>query len=197
MSAGSNQPLQSFGSDGEDVILSLAVSWAGAVREQLHNVKKRVANYNNVENMYERMDGDVTMDHLATSWQAAWTAEALLVISADNLERWIKRLYKERGREPAPAHPQLRALRNAIEHMDESDFEDDEWVARAAGSKQKRGLGALPEASLPIDVGAADSIFGLISHDDLQDIVDTLIHELEQELNDYATDTFTFYREDR
>lgn len=197
MLAGRNQSLQSFSSDGEDVVLSLAVSWAGAVREQLHNVKKRVANYINVENMYERMDGDITMDHLAASWQAAWTAEALLVISADNLERWVKRLYKERGREPVPAHPQLRSLRNAIEHMDESDFEDDEWVARAAGSKQKRGLGSLPDASLPIDVGSRDSVFGLISHDDLQSIVDSLIHELEQELDDYATDMFTFYREDR
>ena len=92
MSAGTNQPLQSFNSGGEDVILSLVVSWTGAVREQLANVKTRVANYRNVDNMYEHMDGSVTMDYLAASWQAAGTAEALLIISADNLERWIKRL---------------------------------------------------------------------------------------------------------
>lgn len=196
MSRGSNQPLQSFSSDGEGVILSLAVSWAGAVREQLHNVKKRVANYIDVEIMYERMDGDVTMDQLAASWQAAWAAEALLVICADNLERWVKRLYRERGREPAPAHPQLRALRNAIEHMDESEFEDDEWIARAAGSKQNRGLGSLPDASLSIAVGSRGAVFGLISHDDLQGIVDALISELDQEIDDYARDMYATYRED-
>jgi hypothetical protein len=97
--------LQSFSPDGEDVILSLTVSWAGAVREQLENVKVRVRHYDNVDRMYERMDGDITIDDLAAAWQAAWTAEALLVISADNLERWIKRLYREHGREPRPPHP--------------------------------------------------------------------------------------------
>lgn len=197
MSIHERPSLQSFSPFGEDVILSLAVSWAGTVREQLDNVKTRVSLYHNLENMHERMDGDVTTDHLAASWQAAWTAEALLVISADNLERWIKRLYIERGRTPAPAHPRLRALRNAIEHMDESDFEDDEWIARAAGTKQGRGLGALPESSLSISPGSHDSVFGLIKHEDLQSIVNTLIHELDRELDDYAADMFLFYREGR
>lgn len=196
MTSDAHQPLQSFDSDGEDVILSLAVSWAGAVREQLHNVKERVTNYHNVDNMYERMDGDVTMDHLAASWRAAWTAEALLVISADNLERWIKRLHTERGRQPLAPHPQLRALRNAIEHMDESEFDDDEWVARP-GRSQGRGLGALPDASLSISVGSGDKAFGLISHDELQGIVNALLDELEREQSDYAEDLIAFHREDR
>lgn len=189
-------PLQSFNADGEDVILSLAVSWAGAVREQLHNVKTRVAHFHDVDRMYERMDGDVTMDQLAAAWQAAWTAEALLVISADNLERWIKRLYVERGRAPLKPHPQLRALRNTVEHMDESEFGEDDWVARP-GRGQSRGLGALPGASLPIAVGSREQVFGLISHNELEGIVNVLIDELDRELDDYATDMFAFYREGR
>ncbi|MDD7930789.1 hypothetical protein [Microbacterium thalli] len=190
-----NRPLQSFSADGEDVILSLAVSWAGAVREQLHNVRHRVAIYNNFDELYERNDGDVTMDQLAASWQAAWTAEALLVISADNLERWIKRLYTDRGREPRAPHPQLRALRNAVEHMDESEFDDD-WIARP-GRRQERGLGALPEASLPISTGDRTMVFGLIPHDELASIVTGLIGELDREIADYAQDMIAFYREDR
>lgn len=194
MTPGVHEPLQSFDPDGEDVILSLAVSWAGAVREQLHNVKDRVRHFHNVGNMYERMGGDVTMDELAASWQAAWTAEALLVISADNLERWIKRLYTERGRQPRPPHPQLRALRNAIEHMDESEFDNEEWVARP-GRSQGRGLGALPDARLSISVGDRENVFGLISHDELQAIVSALIDELERELSDYAEAQIAFFRE--
>ncbi|GAA1440720.1 hypothetical protein [Leifsonia poae] len=196
MTPGVPEPLQSFNPDGEDVIRSLAVSWAGAVREQLHNVKERVRHFHNVDNMYGRMDGDVTMDELAASWQAAWTAEALLVISADNLERWIKRLYTERGRQPRPPHPQLRALRNTIEHMDESEFDNEEWVARP-GRPQGRGLGALPDPSLSISVGDRENVFGLISHDELQAIVSALIDELERELSDYAEARIAFFREDR
>ncbi|WP_426624432.1 hypothetical protein ACPPVW_18800 [Leifsonia sp. McL0607] len=196
MTPGAHQALQSFDPDGEDVILSLAVSWAGAVREQLHNVKERVRNFHNVDNMYERMDGDVTMDDLAASWQAACTAEAMLVISADNLERWIKRLYTARGRQPRAPHPQLRALRNAIEHMDESEFDDDEWVARS-GKSQKLGLGALPESRLLISVGSNDKVFDLISHDELQGIVNALLDELEREQTDYAKDRIAFDHEDR
>lgn len=196
MAPGDHQPLQSFDPDGEDVVLSLAVSWAGAVREQLDNVRKRVKNFHNVSNMYERMDGDVTTDHLAASWQAAWTAEALLVISADNLERWIKRLHLDRGREPKTPLPLLRKLRNAIEHMDESEFDDEEWIARPTKS-QSRGLGALPDASLSISVGSHDKVFGLITLDELQSIVDSLVNELERELDDYAEDMIAFYLEDR
>ncbi|WP_324701303.1 hypothetical protein [Micrococcus sp. HOU01] len=178
------------------MVLSLAVSWAGAVREQLHNVKTRVAYFHSIDSMYERMDGDVTMDQLASAWQAAWTAEALLVISADNLERWIRRLYVDRGREPLERHSQLRTLRNAVEHMDESEFDEDDWVARP-GEPQSRGLGALPDASLRIAVGSLEQVFGLISHEELQGIVDVLISELEREIDDYATDMIALYREDR
>lgn len=188
---------QSFNPDGEDVVLSLAVSWVGAVREQLHNVKERVKHYAAVDRMYERMDGDITMDHLQAAWQAAWTAEALLVISADNLERWIKRLYLEHGRTPKAPHPQLRALRNAIEHMDESEFDDEAWIATPGKSGQPRGLGALPNRSLSIAVGSQESVFGLISHADLQALVDGLVDELEQELEDYAADMIAFWHEDR
>lgn len=196
MTHGAHRPLQSFDPHGEDVVLSLAVSWAGAVREQLRTVKERVRNYHDVDSMYERMDGDITMDHLAASWQAAWTAEALLVISADNLERWIKRLHTERGRQPRPPQPQLRTLRNAIEHMDESEFDEDEWVARP-GKSQDRGLGALPNASLSISVGSREKVFGLIGHDELQGIVNALLDELDRELNEYAEDTIAFHQEDR
>ncbi len=195
MTSDSHSPLQSFSADGEDVVLSLAVSWAGAVREQLDKVRRRVALYNSLDELYERNDGDVTMDQVAASWQAAWTAEALLVISADNLERWMKRLYIDRGREPRTPHAQLRALRNAIEHMDESEFDDD-WIARP-GRHQERGLGALPNASLPISTGHRTMVFGLIAHDELESIVGALIDELDRELNDYATDMIAFYREDR
>lgn len=191
------RPLQTFSPDGEDIVLSLAVSWVGAVREQLHNVKVRVNHWSNVDRMYERADGDVSLDDLARAWQAAWIAEALLVISADNLERWVKRLYVENGRQPRPPHPQLRALRNAIEHMDESEFDDETWTASPGESGQSRGLGALPNASLSIAVGSRDKVFDIISHEDLQAIVDGLVRELEREITDYEEDMVALYLEDR
>src|SRR4051794_21424076 len=121
------RPLQSFNLFGDDVLLMLSRAWADQTAEQLRTAKERRRRYEAIESTYERMDhdGEITQDVVSAAFRALWTAEALLITSASNLERWMTKLYRARNRRPRTNVDHLRTLRNALEHLHEANIDDE------------------------------------------------------------------------
>ncbi|GAA1970258.1 hypothetical protein [Microbacterium deminutum] len=185
------RPLQSFNLFGDDVLLMLSRAWAEQTTEQLGTAKECRRRYEAIEATYERVDhdGEITQDVVSSAFRALWTAEALLITSASNLERWMTKLYRARNRRPRTNVEHLRTLRNALEHLHEANIDDDNWVATARTTTAERsGIGALPDAQLSIGLDGDGRIFGVITHDDLTTLVRALLDELDAELRDYAAD---------
>lgn len=192
-------PLQPFGGlDDEDLPLMMAKSWAAQTSELLALAKQRRKTFRAVDNMYERNDGDgITAEAVGEALRSAWTTETLLVFSASQLEIWTAKLYRARQRRAAPPHPHLTALRNALAHLEEADFDDENWIAtpRKAVSA-KCGIGALPDAELFIGLSGDGKLFGVLTHSELEALVERLLGELAQELDDYGSDWFVEYGRD-
>lgn len=191
--------LNTFDADGDDVALMLARSWADSTFEMLELSRKRRSNYHWISKAYDRMDGDaVDLAMLQRSIREVWSTDCLLIISAANLEAWTRKLYRSRRRrEPEPIE-NLKRLRNAIEHLDEADIDEETWTATARTSKAvKSGIGALPNQKLGVGVSGDGLLFGVMSHDDLEKLVNGLLDELSQELDDYARDWFEFVNSGR
>ncbi|MER7901571.1 hypothetical protein ABTX62_37445 [Streptomyces sp. NPDC096046] len=66
------------------------------------------------------------MEVLEENFRAQWAEEHQLVWAAHQLERWDARLRRERGQEPRREDPFLKDVRDALEHLDEVDFAQDQ-----------------------------------------------------------------------
>ncbi|MEW1706976.1 hypothetical protein AB0230_07015 [Microbacterium sp. NPDC089190] len=191
--------LNTFDADGDDVPLMLARSWADSTFEMLELSRKRRRDYRWVSRSYDRMDGDaVDLARLQRAIREVWSTDCLLIISAANLEAWTRKLYRaRRRREPKPLE-NLKRLRNAIEHLDEADIDEETWIATARNPRAlKSGIGALPNQKLGIGVSGDGLLFGVMSYEDLENLVNGLLGELSQELDDYARDWFEFVNSGR
>lgn len=73
---------------------------------------------------FERMeDWSPTSLDLAINFRARWAEEHASVWAALQVERWARRLAEERCQRPLPRDQVLADLRNALEHLDEADFD--------------------------------------------------------------------------
>ncbi|MFC1435334.1 hypothetical protein ACEZDB_32310 [Streptacidiphilus sp. N1-3] len=82
------------------------------------------------------------------------------------MERWDARLRRERGEDPRPEEPVLKLIRDALEHLDEADFEEGDAVPPPPQKKKDpkgRALRQLPAGRLPLTLGASDQGLGSIS----------------------------------
>ncbi|WP_425839878.1 hypothetical protein [Microbacterium sp. PA5] len=193
------QQLQSFDADGDDIPLMLARSWADSTFELLRLSKERRRRHASLDSMYERMDGDgITWDGVQESLRQVWSTDCLLILSAANLEAWVRKLYIARRRRVPEPLENLKRLRNAIEHLDEAELDEESWTATArTAAARTRGIGALPNQSLAIGLTGDGKLFGVITHDELERLVAGLLDELAQELDDYARDWFEFVNSGR
>jgi hypothetical protein len=193
------QQLQSFDADGDDIPLMLARSWADATHELLGRSKELRRRHRNLDSMYERMDGDgITWEAVQESFRRVWSTDCLLILSAANLEAWVRKLYIARRRRVPASLENLKRLRNAIEHLDEAELDEESWTATARTvAARTRGIGALPNQSLAIGLTGDAKLFGVITHDELEGLVRGLLDELAQELDEYAQDWFEFVNSGR
>jgi hypothetical protein len=110
----------------------------------------------------------------------------------------VRKLYIARRRRVPESLENLKRLRNAIEHLDEAELDQESWTATArTAAARTRGIGALPNQSLAIGVTGDGKLFGVMTHDELEGLVLRLLDELAQELDDHARDWFEFARSDR
>ncbi len=132
---------------------------------------------------YERMGPELGPDELdlARSGRQLWADEQALVWAAHQLDRWTRRLALERGEDPPPRDKVLADLRNALEHLDEADFDGGAAIPGA----RSRSLAALPGGRLALRAGAGLA-FGLIEVGELERRALALVDAVEEELMDEA-----------
>jgi hypothetical protein len=171
--------------EAENTCRSFVQMWAEAVMRQVERVRLVRKKAHSLGRAYERME-DWSPDELdlARSFRAQWAEEQALVWAAHQVERWARRLAKERGEEPPPRDQVLADLRNALEHLDEAEFEGH----HAVPGGRSRSLRALPGSRMLI--AARDGLaFGLVDVNELESralgVVGTVEDELMQEAADW------------
>lgn len=190
--------LRSFEGHEDDIPLWIAQSWADSTRRMLEMSKERRKTYFSLCHMYERMDGDgITTDSVEAAMRDVWSTDCLLILSAANLETWIAKLYRVRSRKAPKPHPNLAHLRNAIEHLEEAELDNESSTAFPRTRQSRaRGIGALPGQELLIGLTGDGKLFGVISHDELEALAMSLLDELDAELQAYAMDHLAAQLED-
>ncbi|CCH85803.1 protein of unknown function [Modestobacter italicus] len=166
-------------SAAEATAQSLIDVWAGEVRRLVPEVRALHQQYDldlqrvkdDVRRLNEGQGGDWSLGEHYTyaTWRRFWAAQHHLVWAAHQLERWVRRLARERGTlEPEP-DPLLAALRNALEHLDEAEL--DGYLLASAGNdpRRNRSLRSLPDARLPIGMTTDPrQLFDLLDTDEVE-----------------------------
>jgi hypothetical protein len=158
--------------------------WAEAVMLQVERVRQIRRKADADGRAYEHMeDWSPTELDLAKNFRAQWAEEQTLVWAAHQVERWARRLAEERGEEPPPRDQVLADLRNALEHLDEAEFDG----GHAVPGDRSRSLRALPNSRLAIETGHRLA-FGLIDVDELERRALAVVGTVEDELMEAAAD---------
>ncbi|MEJ7743733.1 MAG: hypothetical protein WKF73_15075 [Nocardioidaceae bacterium] len=108
-------------------------------------------------------------DHdLYERFRRLWAAQHHLIWAAHQLERWSARLARERGETPTPPDPVLADLRNALEHLDEAQLDDDQATATPGSDpKKNRSMRRLPGERLLVGT-QGQRLFNLIGLFDMK-----------------------------
>lgn len=151
---------------------------------QVERVRQVRAEARSLGRAYERME-DYSPDQieLARNFRAQWAEEQALVWAAHQVERWARRLAKERGEAPPTPDPVLANVRNALEHLDDAQFEG----GHAVPGEKSRSLRALPGSRLLIETGDGLA-FGLIDVSQLEERALGVVGAIEDELMQEAAD---------
>lgn len=158
----------STGSPAGDHALLFARTWAERLADELPLAIATSEQLVRDSRDSERMeDWSPSADDLERSFRRMWAANATVVWTGYQAQRWLARLAREIG-EPKPAEVEsLKVLRNALEHLDTALFDEDGMATadpadRAAWSLRKLG-------AVPVQSWAADGpLFALVDVDSLQ-----------------------------
>jgi len=172
----------------EETCRSFVQMWAEAVVRQVKRVREVRRKAHSLGRSYERMDGEWSADalDLARCFREQWAEEQALVWAAHQVERWARRLAEERGEEPPPRDQVLANLRNALEHLDEAEFEGH----HAVPGDGSRSLKELPGSQLRIATGNGLA-FGLIDVSELENRALGVVRAVEDELMEEAASWWT------
>lgn len=131
----------------------------------------------------ERMVFDYPIDPTIEehAWHRLWTEGHLLLISALQLENWIRRHNENSDEESQIATNSvqlLRTLRNAVEHLDEANIDEGHATPDESRNNKNWSLSDLPKGKLPLSlsIGRTNShAFGIVEIKELEALAhDTL-----------------------
>lgn len=105
--------------------------------------------------------------------------------SAHQLERWRGRLARERGETPPPENQDLKLARDALEHLDEAVFVDDEARSPAVAGFAGRALRGLPGARLRLALDGGN-LFEVLDPEQLDQEALAIVKSVERDLADRA-----------
>jgi hypothetical protein len=168
--------------DAEDRCRSFVQTWAEAVMRQVERVREIREKAHSMGRAYERGFGPDELD-LAKCSREQWAEEHALVWAAHQVERWAARLAEERGEEPPPRDEVLANVRNALEHLDEAEFEGHHAVPGVSGN---RSLRALPGSRLRLGTADGGPAFGRIDVSELERRALGVVAAVEDELMEEA-----------
>lgn len=169
-------------SSADDVFTLMVHSWSESVLRQVDRVREVGRESARLNRQLDR-DWDSELDAVARGvWRQRWTEEHALVWAIHQLDRWVRRLAKERGEETPEEDPLLRDVRNALEHLDEALFEDEHTAKSGDDPKMNRSLRRLPGGHLGIATGG--KLFGNLELAELEAIARGHLDRLEQEFHE-------------
>lgn len=182
----------STGSADGDNALMFALAWGERLSAELPKAIQASREFAEAVRAYDRGDewglGD---DSLAEGFRGMWTANATVVWTASQVERWLVRLAREAGdAEPEPV-PDLKSLRDALEHLDEAVFDDNDYAhADRSDSRKKTVTRALHRLGpLAIASWSPDGpLFNLIDTDRIRSFGSQLSNRLSAMLDELAED---------
>lgn len=127
-----------------------AQRWADGTLRQATRLRDALQRASSLDRAYERMD-----DPTLTEWDIAaridevWVEQHLLMVSAQQFEKWAKRMAEARGETRPEEDRLMRLLRNSLEHLDEAELNDIEALPGLSGNRSLRDL---PGSRLPLGV---------------------------------------------
>ena len=149
--------------------------------ERVREVRKKA---HSMGRAYERGFGPDELD-LAKIGRAVFAESHTLVWAAYQVERWSQRLAEGRGDDPPRRDEVLANVRNALEHLDEAEFEGGHAVPGYSGN---RSLRKLPGERLALYTGHNGLAFGLIDPGELERRALGVVAAIEDELMEEAAD---------
>lgn len=163
----------SFSTNGPagDYALLLARAWSGRLEAELPAAVQATQSLRALWSAYDHSD-DWRIDQpaLDLAFRAMWTADATLIWTANQVDRWTVQLARE-TKQPVPATvPGLRTPHNALEHLDDAVFEDDGYATAPSG-KAGFALSNLPNGRLLVaDWKPGGKLYGLIEINPIRDL---------------------------
>jgi hypothetical protein len=169
-------------------------TWGEEVLRQVRRLRKARARAALDDRNYGRLeDWSPGLQQVEGNYRQQYAAEHLLVWTAHQLERWDARLRRERGEDPRPEDPVLKLIRDALEHLDEADFDEGDAVPPPPQKKNDpkgRALRQLPAGRLPLTLGAGDQGLGGISSREVEQRALALVNGLDEAREQAAIDSF-------
>lgn len=150
----------------ERVVKRMLAMWARAVQRDAHSYYQAAMKAAWTDRAIDYgEDWSPSEADLAVALEEVWVRGYKLVLSTYQMHRWVRAYRRLTGQEDRPDE-MLRALRNTIEHLDESSFT--ELTARKDVSTPGRkywSIEELPgkELFLGFDPGYTEAAFGLVN----------------------------------
>ncbi|MFF8696742.1 hypothetical protein ACF08W_31465 [Streptomyces sp. NPDC015144] len=175
-------------SEAELAAKTMVQIWAEAVVRQAAvaraNRKKDDAAFRNYERG-ETWSPDFE-DELGATWRTRWASEHILVWSAHQLERWAIRLADLQGTEQPEENKKLKAVRDALEHLDEADLTETTATAPTPQRKNDPKGRALrndfPNESMSLGLGGR-KLFDLLDPEELDKTALKILRQIRKEVD--------------
>ncbi|MER7396938.1 hypothetical protein ABT381_15665 [Streptomyces sp. NPDC000151] len=179
-------------SEAKSQALNFVWTWAEEVLRQVERVETTRGRMRSADRMHGDEPG-IDQVYLDGLFRELWAAEHTLLWAAYQLERWRKRLDRERGHTEREYDRALQAARNVLEHLDAADFAGGRAVAPPWEPPQKQRKPQDPYRSLRkrggLDLGIADDgAFCGIPSAELRERALGVVHSVEDDLADEVVD---------
>jgi hypothetical protein len=177
-----------------DYSLLFARTWAEKLRAQVVVSKAATATFAKKSRQAEYGE-DWSPDELdiERAFRSMWAENVTLIWISHQLEQWLSRLAVELGEEAPKPIDGLRLLRNALEHLNEAEFND--GVAVPGTGRKNPSLRELRDrhgyALFIGSWGSESPLFNLIDPRSVEELATTLLDRLERELDEIIQDYLT------
>lgn len=165
--------------------------WADGTLRQAARLREALRRATNLDWMYERMkDPTLTEWDIAEKVDEVWVEQHLLMVSAQQFEKWARRMAEARGEVRPEEDRLMRLLRNSLEHLDEAELNDSEALPGPSGNRSLRDL---PGSRLPLGVTlGTDKIMvcDLVELDEIENNCRQLANAILDEIERPAIDAY-------
>lgn len=188
MLSGSLSGNLSTGSAASDYVLLFARTWTERLADELPAAISASTRLVEDDRAFGRMeDWSPSEDAVALSFRRMWAANASVVWTGYQAQRWLRRLARELGEEPPEEVPFFKSLRDALEHLDSALFDDTGTAVTDPIDRRQTGLKRIGGPSVQ-SWNPGGPLFALVDVDALRLLSRELSDRLKGLLDDMAED---------